>query len=87
MREYTKMSSALIRSLLDVLSACAVVLILAISAVRLVGKAKRSPTGAGAVGWALLFLGFGRMPPPPPASQIELQMNTEKDRLASRDAS
>ena len=45
--------------------------------------AKRPVPGAGAVGWALLFLTSGRMPPPPPASQIELNMQGEKDRASS----
>jgi hypothetical protein len=45
--------------------------------------AKRSGQSAGAVGWALLFLTSGRMPPPPPASQIELDLHSEKDRESS----
>jgi hypothetical protein len=53
--------------------------------IRILSAAKKKPSKAGAVGWALLFLGFGRMPPPPPASHIELEMGSEKDRLASRD--
>jgi hypothetical protein len=44
----------------------------------------RRPPWVSAAGWAMLFLSSGRMPPPPPASQIELDMNGEKDRLASR---
>jgi hypothetical protein len=49
----------------------------AISAMR---AAKRPVPGAGAVGWALIFLTSGRMPPPPPESQIEAELNGEKDR-------
>lgn len=46
--------------------------------------AKRPVPGAGAVGWALVFLSSGgRMPPPPPASQIEAELNGEKDRASS----
>ena len=45
--------------------------------------AKRPVPGAGAVGWALLFLTSGRMPPPPPESQIEAEFNGEKDRSSS----
>jgi hypothetical protein len=48
-------------------------------------SARRSPAGVGAIGWALLFLTSGRMPPPPPASQIEVDMAGKKDRDASRD--
>ncbi|HET9864832.1 MAG TPA: hypothetical protein VFP37_15420 [Steroidobacteraceae bacterium] len=48
-----------------------VVLLLIYGAIRSARSAKRKPSGAGAVGWAMLFLTFGRMPPPPPASQIE----------------
>lgn len=47
--------------------------------------AKRSTRGISAVGWALLFLTSGRMPPPPPASQIEVDLAGKKDREASRD--
>ena len=50
---------------------------------RAMRSAKRGVPGAGGLGWALLFLSSGRMPPPPPASQIEQEMNTRKDRLAS----
>lgn len=46
--------------------------------------ARRGTSGASGLGWALLFLSSGRMPPPPPASQIEQEMNTHKDRLASQ---
>ena len=41
--------------------------------------------GAVLAAWALLFLFSGRMPPPPPETQIELERHTEKDREASRD--
>ena len=30
-----------------------------------------------------LFLASGRMPPPPPETQIEAEANTEKDRAAA----
>jgi hypothetical protein len=43
---------------------------------------RRSP-GASNLGWALLFLTSGRMPPPPPEAQIEAGLNGEKDRAAS----
>jgi hypothetical protein len=46
--------------------------------------ARRGMPGAGSFGWALLFLSSGRMPPPPPASRIEQEMGTRKDRLASQ---
>lgn len=45
-------------------------------------KARR-PAWVGAAGWAMLFLTSGRMPPPPPASQIELEHDGDKDRLGS----
>jgi hypothetical protein len=45
--------------------------------------AKDSPPGAGALGWALLFLSSGRMPPPPPASVIQLELDGEKARLGA----
>lgn len=71
--------------IVEVLGKAAVALLAIYLAVRMVGAAKKKPTGAGAVGWALLFLGFGRMPPPPPASQIELEVDSKKDRLVARD--
>ncbi|HTY51413.1 MAG TPA: hypothetical protein VMB48_17140 [Steroidobacteraceae bacterium] len=46
------------------------------------GPGRRKPSGGG-LGWALIFLTSGRMPPPPPASQIEVELNGEKDRAAS----
>jgi hypothetical protein len=46
--------------------------------------ARRGIPGASGFGWVLLFLSSGRMPPPPPASQIEQEMSTRKDRLASQ---
>jgi hypothetical protein len=42
-------------------------------------KPKRSP-GVGMAGWALLFLSSGRMPPPPPQSQIEQEAGERKNR-------
>jgi hypothetical protein len=45
---------------------------------------KRRPASIANLGWALMFLTSGRMPPPPPASQIEAELNGEKDRLGSR---
>lgn len=52
---------------------------------RAMRAARRSPPGVGAMGWALLFLMSGRMPPPPPATQIEVDLAGKKDRDASRD--
>jgi hypothetical protein len=45
--------------------------------------ARRGIPGASSLGWALLFLSSGRMPPPPPATQIELDRQGDKDRLGS----
>jgi hypothetical protein len=54
----------------------------------LMAKVSRSQkwrsSGIANAGWVLLFLTSGRMPPPPPASQIEAELNGEKDRLGSR---
>ncbi len=44
------------------------------------GRKKRGLGGGSHFGWALLFLASGRMPPPPPETQIEAEINTEKDR-------
>lgn len=43
---------------------------------------KRSK-GIGAFGWALLFLSSGRMPPPPPESQIEQDLNARNTSSSS----
>ncbi len=45
-------------------------------------RQRRSPGGSH-LGWALLFLTSGRMPPPPLDTQIEAEANTEKDRNAA----
>ncbi len=45
--------------------------------------AKGRSEGARHFGWALLFLTSGRVPPPPPETQIETELNGEKDRAAS----
>lgn len=45
--------------------------------------AKGRSEGARHLGWALLFLTSGRVPPPPPETQIETELNGEKDRGAS----
>jgi hypothetical protein len=56
-------------------------------AIYVMGSARRArqrrSAGGSHFGWALLFLTSGRMPPPPPQTQIEAEVNTEKDRNAS----
>ena len=37
-------------------------------------------TGASTFGWMLLFLTSGRIPPPPPQSQIERDLQTRNNR-------
>lgn len=44
-------------------------------------KSKRS---IGGFAWAMLFLSGGRMPPPPPQSQIEQETVERKNREISR---
>jgi len=61
----------------------AVVLLLGFM-IRSVRSGERRTSGIANAGWALLFLTSGRMPPPPPASQIEVELDGEKDRLGSR---
>jgi hypothetical protein len=39
--------------------------------------------GASAAGWGLLFLMSGRMPPPPPETQIEQDLNAKNNRSES----
>lgn len=71
---------------LIVLVATAAVALAAWGGARAMRVAKRSSPGVSAAGWALLFLSSGRMPPPPPASQIELDINSKKDRESARDS-
>ncbi len=71
--------------ILGVVAAAAVILVLLRAAVGMVRGVKQMPPGAAAFGWALLFLTSFRMPPPPPASQIETDVAGKKDREASRD--
>ena len=68
--------------LVNALFALAVVALLAY-VVRRTRKARHRPSWVGNAGWALLFLTSGRMPPPPPETQIEVDLNGEKDRNAS----
>jgi hypothetical protein len=44
---------------------------------------KKHSKGASAFGWALLFLTSGRMPPPPPESQIEQDLKARNNRSES----
>jgi hypothetical protein len=56
-------------------------------AIYIIGSARRARVSRSVsgshFGWALLFLTSGRMPPPPPETQIEAEANTEKDRGAA----
>jgi hypothetical protein len=56
-------------------------------AIYILGSARRvrerRSVGGSHFGWALLFLASGRMPPPPPETQIETEANTEKDRSSA----
>ena len=71
------MSRELHSALVALAVSCAVIL-LVYGAFRAVRLAKKRSSGVGAVGWAMLFLTSGRMPPPPPASQIEEATHGEK---------
>lgn len=75
---------AWVKFVLIILSVVVTVGLLVWLGARALRGARRGVLGARGVGWALLFLSSGRMPPPPPASQIEQEMQTRKDRLASR---
>lgn len=56
-------------------------------AIYVMGSARRARQrrshGGSHFGWALLFLTSGRIPPPPLETQIEAEVNTEKDRNAA----
>lgn len=45
---------------------------------------KKHAKGASAFGWALLFLTSGRMPPPPPESQIEQDLQARNNRSENK---
>lgn len=79
------MAPKLVGFAIGVTVATALVLVIFRFAARLMSGAKRSSRGVGALTWALLFLTSGRMPPPPPATQIEVDVAGKKDREASRD--
>jgi hypothetical protein len=67
-------------AILGILFLVAVLLIIRIKG----GARKKRGLGGGShFGWALLLLASGRMPPPPPETQIEAEINTEKDRSSS----
>ncbi|HKE97187.1 MAG TPA: hypothetical protein VKB34_22950 [Povalibacter sp.] len=68
-----------------------VLLLLALSGVAItlaahwLSRSNRSKrTGLGSLGWVMLFLSSGRMPPPPPQSQIEAEVGEKKNREISR---
>jgi len=44
---------------------------------RAMRNARKGSHGAAAIGWALLFFGFGMAPPPTPQQQVE-DMNRER---------
>ena len=71
------------RSALVALAVSGAVILLTYGAIRAVSAAKRKSSGVGAVGWAMLFLTSGRMPPPPPASQIEEATRDQKGQGSS----
>ena len=79
------MAGEIVTFVLIVLAATAAVFLVIWGAARALRSAKRSRPSVSAAGWALLFLSSGRMPPPPPASQIELDISSKKDRESSRD--
>jgi hypothetical protein len=74
------------RSALVALTVSGAVIAFIYAAFRAVRRAKRSSSGVGAVGWAMFFLTSGRMPPPPPASQIEEATHGEKSEGSLRDS-
>lgn len=47
---------------------------------------KRKKPSVGGFAWALMFLSSGRMPPPPPQSQIEQEAGEKKNREIGRNA-
>ena len=66
-----------------------VLLVLAVAVVALArsraGKPQRKKPSVGGFAWALMFLSSGRMPPPPPQSQIEQEAGETKNREIGRD--
>jgi len=67
-----------------ILAAVVATFVVVLLAFLLMRRARRGVPGAQSFGWALLFLTSGRMPSLQPASQIEAELNTEKDRLVGR---
>ena len=56
---------------LAMLAIAAVIWFLILAAVRAVRWARRGPPAAAFIGWALLLLGVGMNPRPPPQEQVE----------------
>jgi hypothetical protein len=52
---------------------------------RAMRNARKGSHGATAIGWALLFFGFGMAPPPTPQQQVEDTNRERKNERAGND--
>jgi hypothetical protein len=66
--------------------AAAVVIGVAWIGARAMRNARQGSHGAAAIGWALLFFGFGMAPPPTPQQQVEDMNRERKNERTGNDA-
>ena len=52
---------------------------------RAMRNARKGSHGAAAIGWALLFFGFGMAPPPTPQQQVEDMNRVRKNERTGND--
>ena len=52
---------------------------------RAMRNARKGSHGAAAIGWALLFFGFGMAPPPTPQQQVEDSNRVRKNEKTGND--
>ena len=76
-------------SVLRIVVTTAIVAVVAIGAswfgTRAMRYARKGSQGAAAIGWALLFFGFGMPPPPTPQQQVEDSNRERKNERAGND--
>ena len=69
---------------LTVLAVTIAFFIVAALVVKAMRWARNRPPALGGVFWAAMFLSSGRMPPPPPQTQIEQETGEKKNREVGR---
>lgn len=78
------MTSALRIVVITIIVAAAVLGVAWVGA-RAMRNARKGSHGAAAIGWALLFFGFGMAPPPTPQQQVEDKNRESKNERTGND--